>query len=167
MLDQKFDTLPDLSKSVVATKKVVDRKTKKRNISPPPSDITSNDLCLQTAKNLYEEKKPIRGQHNMSPARLKALNDLKKQTKSNKPVNMANLLGLERGNPRVTDEYISDSNTSSIPSFNINKTTYNWKQLNNRQVKLPSLFKDNEDLACINNGRTSKTAVGNPLIQCQ
>ena len=86
MLGQKFDTLPDLSKSAVVTKKVADRKTKKRNISPPPLEITNNSLCLKTAQSLYEKQKPIRGQHNMSPARLKALNDLKKQSKSNKPV---------------------------------------------------------------------------------
>ena len=160
---QKFETLPDLSKSTVVTKKVADRKTRKRNISPPPLEITNNSLCLKTAQSLYEKQKPIRGQHNMSPARLKALNDLKKQNKSNKPVNMANLSGLERANLRVqTDENFSESNTSSLPNFNTNKTTYDWKQnQNRRQIKLPSLFREEDNN---NTGRTSRTAVGHPMI---
>ena len=45
---------------------------------------------------------------------------------------MADLMGLERGNPRVTDENFSQSNTSSIPDFNVNKTTYDWNHQNRR-----------------------------------
>ena len=93
---------------------------------------------------------------------MKILKDIKKQNKANKPVNMDQILGLVRGNTRVIDDNFSESNNPSVPNFNIEKTTYGWKHPTRRKVKLPSLVKD-EGV----NGRTSRTAVGVPKIQCQ